>query len=138
MYTWKLTGYALKRFNTSYNSHSNSRLAIVLQHCGPKTQNRGKFGIYRKRISIWFREQSTQVAQVCKKQFEFVAAQRIRRYIQIFQLYSKIWDEVALREFMRSWRLRLARNTKNFLISATGVTVYNWDRERISDEEINR
>lgn len=138
MYTWKLTGRAFKRFNTNYNSYGSSRLAIVLEHCGPTTQNRGKFGIYRKRISLWFREQGTQVAHVCKKQFEFVAAQRIRRYIQIFQLYTKIWDEVALREFMRSWRLRLARNTKHFLISATGVTVYNWDRERISDEEINR
>lgn len=36
---------------------------------------------------------------------------------------------------MRLWRLRLA---KNFLISAAGVSVYNWDRDRISDEEINR
>ncbi|CAL1674249.1 unnamed protein product [Lasius platythorax] len=139
MYTWKLTGHALKRFNASCGGRSSSsRLAIVLQHCGPKTQNRGKFGIYRKRISLWFREQGTQVAQVCKKQFEFVAAQRIRRYIQIFHLYTRIWDEVALREFMRSWRLRLARNARNFLISAAGVTVYNWDRDRISDEEINR
>ncbi|XP_072759495.1 stAR-related lipid transfer protein 7, mitochondrial [Anoplolepis gracilipes] len=138
MYTWKLTGHAFKRFNASCNSHNSNRLAIILQHCGSKTQNRGKFGSYRKRISLWFREQSTQVAQVCKKQFEFVAAQRIRRYIQIFHLYTKIWDEVALREFMRSWRLRLAKNAKNFLISATGVAVYNWDRDRISDEEINR
>ncbi|XP_070170560.1 stAR-related lipid transfer protein 7, mitochondrial isoform X2 [Polyergus mexicanus] len=139
MYMWKLTGHAFKRFNTSCNSHSSSRLAInVLQHCGPRTQNRGKFSSYRKRISLWFREQGTQVAQVCKKQFEFVAAQRIRRYIQIFHLYTRIWDEVALREFMRSWRLRLARNTRNFLISATGVTVYDWNRDRISDEEINR
>ncbi|XP_050449070.1 stAR-related lipid transfer protein 7, mitochondrial-like isoform X2 [Cataglyphis hispanica] len=138
MYTWKLTGHAFKRFNTSCTSHNSNRLAIVLQHCGPKTQNRGKFGSYRKKISLWFREQGTQVAHVCKKQFEFIAAQRIRRYIQIFHLYTRIWDEVALREFMRSWRLRLARNTKNFLISATGLSVYDWNRDRISDEEINR
>lgn len=39
---------------------------------------------------------------------------------------------------MRSWRFRLARNARNFLVSAIGVTAYNWDRDRISDEEINR
>lgn len=138
MYMWKITGHALKRFNTNYSSHGNGRLAIVLEHWSPKAQNRGKFSDYRKRISLWFREQSTQVTQACKRQFEFVAAQRVRRYIQIFHLYTRIWDEVALREFMRSWRLRVARNAKNFLISAAGVSVYNWDRDRISDEEINR
>lgn len=137
MYTWKLTGHALRRFNTGYGSGSG-RLALVLQHCAPRTQGRGKLGSYRRKISSWFREQGTQVAQACKRQFEFVAAQRIRRYIQIFHLYTRIWDEVALREFMRLWRLRLAKNAKNFLISAAGVSVYNWDRDRINDEEINR
>ncbi|KYN14022.1 PREDICTED: stAR-related lipid transfer protein 7, mitochondrial isoform X1 [Trachymyrmex cornetzi] len=137
MYTWRLSGYALRRFNTGYGN-GTSKLALVLQHCGPRTQGRGKLGSYRRRISSWFREQGTQAAQACKKQFEFVAAQRIRRYIQIFHLYTRIWDEVALREFMRLWRLRLAKNAKNFLISAAGVSMYNWDRDRISDEEINR
>ncbi|XP_012223145.1 stAR-related lipid transfer protein 7, mitochondrial-like [Linepithema humile] len=136
MYMWKITGHTLKRFNTSY-SHGNGRLALVLEHWSSKSQS-GKFNGYRKRISLWFREQSTQVAQACKRQFEFVAAQRIRRYIQIFHLYTRIWDEVALREFMRSWRLRVAKNAKNFLISAAGVSMYNWDRDRINDEEINR
>lgn len=137
MYMWKLTGHALRRFNSGHGSGSG-RLALVLQHCGPRTQGRGKLSSYSRRISSWFREQSTQVAQACKRQFEFVAAQRIRRYIQIFHLYTRIWDEVALREFMRLWRLRLAKNAKNFLISAAGVSMYNWDRDRISDEEINR
>ncbi|KAL0130208.1 hypothetical protein PUN28_002059 [Cardiocondyla obscurior] len=137
MYTWKLTGHALRRFNSGYSS-GNNRLAFVLQHCAPKTQSRGRFGSYRKRISSWFREQGTQVAQACREQFEFVAAQKIRRCIQIFHLYTRLWDEVALRDFMRLWRLRLARNAKNFLVSAAGVSMYNWDRDRISDEEINR
>ncbi|XP_011875735.1 PREDICTED: stAR-related lipid transfer protein 7, mitochondrial-like isoform X2 [Vollenhovia emeryi] len=139
MYTWRLTGTALRRFNAGYGS-GNARLALVLQHCsGPRAQGRGRFGSYRRRISSWFREQGTQVAQACKRQFEFVAAQRIRRCIQIFHLYTRIWDEVALREFLRQWRLRLARNSRNFLVSAAGVgCVYNWDRDRISDEEINR
>ncbi|XP_077259626.1 stAR-related lipid transfer protein 7, mitochondrial isoform X1 [Temnothorax americanus] len=137
MYTWKLTGHVLRRFNAGYGD-GNGRLALVLQHCGPRAQGRGRLGSYRRKISSWVREQGTQVAQACKRQFEFVAAQRIRRCIQIFHLYTRIWDEIALREFMRQWRLRLAKNARNFLISAAGVSVYNWDRDRISDEEINR
>jgi hypothetical protein len=58
--------------------------------------------------------------------------------MQVFHLYTRIWDETALREFMRSWKRRVTRNAKGFLISATGVTAYNWDRDRISDEEIKR
>ncbi|XP_025990928.1 stAR-related lipid transfer protein 7, mitochondrial isoform X2 [Solenopsis invicta] len=140
MYMWKLTGHALRRFSPGCGSNSsNGRLALVLQHCRPRTQGRGTLlSNYRRRISSWFREQGTQVAQACKRQFEFVAAQRIRRCIQVFHLYTRIWDEVALREFMRLWRLRLAKNAKNFLVSAAGISVYNWDRDRISDEEINR
>lgn len=134
MYTWKLYGHVLRRFNTNCN-HNSGKLAFVLEHCD---STHGKFGSYRKRISLWLREQGTQVTQACKRQFEFIAAQRIRRHVQIFHLYTRIWDEVALRQFMRSWRLRVSRNARNFLISAIGVTMYDWDRDRIRDEEINR
>lgn len=131
MYTWKLFSHVLKRFDTSC-SHNGGRLALFVKHRGP---NYGKFGVYRKEINLWLREQGKQVAQACRRQFEFITAQRIRRHIQIFYLYTKIWYEVALKEFMRSWRLRIARN---FLLSTVTISMYNWDRERISDEEVNR
>lgn len=131
MYTWKLFGLVLRRFDTSY-SHNGGRLTHFVKHRGPTY---GKFGAYRKDINLWFREQGKQVAQTCKRQFEFITAQRIRRYVQIFHLYTRIWDEVALKEFIRSWRLRI---TRNFLWSTVAVTMYNWDHERISDEEVNK
>ncbi|XP_066595531.1 stAR-related lipid transfer protein 7, mitochondrial isoform X2 [Prorops nasuta] len=40
--------------------------------------------------------------------------------------------------FIRSWTQRCTRNARHFLLSAAGVSVYNWNTERISDEEINR
>ncbi|KAF7412236.1 hypothetical protein HZH66_001132 [Vespula vulgaris] len=96
-----------------------------------------KFGGYRKRIDLWFKEQSTQVAKACTRQCEFIVAQRIRRSIQIFHLYTKIWDEVVLKEIIKSWRTRVIRNSRKFLVGTVGVSVYNWDLERISDEEVN-
>ncbi|XP_011154538.1 stAR-related lipid transfer protein 7, mitochondrial isoform X2 [Harpegnathos saltator] len=131
MYTWKLFSHVIRRFDTNYN-HNGGRLALFVKHHGP---GYGKFTAYRKGINLWFREQGKQIVQVCKRQFEFITAQRIRRHVQIFYLYTRIWDEVALREFMRSWRLRIARN---FLLSTVTVSMYNWNRERISDEDVNK
>jgi hypothetical protein len=89
-------------------------------------------------MTTWLQDQSIQVMKACTKQFEFIAAQRVRRSLQIFHLYTRIWDEVALKEFIRLCRFRITKNTKNFLMGAVGITMYNWDQERISDKEINR
>ncbi|XP_032687899.1 stAR-related lipid transfer protein 7, mitochondrial-like isoform X2 [Odontomachus brunneus] len=130
MYTWKLLGNVLRRFDANY-SHNGGRLAFV-KH---RVLTYDKFGSYRKEVNQWFREQGKQVAQACRRQFEFITAQRIRRNVQIFYLYTRIWDEVALREFIKSWRLRV---TRNFLLSTVAVTMYNWDHDRITDEELNK
>lgn len=89
-------------------------------------------------MSIWLREQSIQVFKACTRQFEFIAAQRVRRSIQIFHLYTRIWDEVALKEFIKQWRRRVSKNTKDFLIGAVGVTMFNWETEKIPDREMYR
>ncbi|XP_034940585.1 stAR-related lipid transfer protein 7, mitochondrial-like isoform X2 [Chelonus insularis] len=98
----------------------------------------GKYKGYGRKISIWFSEQSLQVAKACTRQFEFIAAQRVRRSLQFFQLYAKILDDIAFKKFMRSWRRRLTKTlyTREFFISAVGVTMFNWDEERIADEEL--
>lgn len=132
MYTIQLSGLILKRYNTNY-VQNGSRLASSFGQC----EHYGKLREYRKKLSFWLKDQGTQVAEACARQFEFIAAQRIRRSLQIFHLYTRIWDEVALKEFMRSWRNRTLRNTKHFLMSSIGITMYNWDRERISEGELN-
>ncbi|XP_012252654.2 stAR-related lipid transfer protein 7, mitochondrial [Athalia rosae] len=87
-------------------------------------------------IKIWFRQQSAQVAKSCARQFECIVAQRVRRTLQIFHLYTRIWDEVALKSFVNMWRRRLSQNARQYLMGAVGVSVYNWDHHRISDIEL--
>ncbi|XP_046487184.1 stAR-related lipid transfer protein 7, mitochondrial isoform X1 [Neodiprion pinetum] len=89
-------------------------------------------------VRLWLREQSHEVAKSCARQFECIVAQRIRRTLQIFHLYTKIWDEVALKSFVNIWRRRLGQNTRKYLFGAAGVSAYNWDRERIPDNELHR
>lgn len=132
MYSWQLSSLILKRVNFKY-TNNNVNFSSFFKHISARI----KFGGYRKKIDLWFKEQGTQVAKACTKQCEFIVAQRIRRSIQIFYLYTKIWDEVALKEIIKLWKMRVLKNSRQFLISAAGVSVYNWDRERIPDEEVN-
>ncbi|KAK0080945.1 hypothetical protein PV325_013069 [Microctonus aethiopoides] len=97
----------------------------------------GKYSSYSHRISVWLNEQSIHIARACTKQLEFILAQRIRRSLQLFYLYNKLWDERALKLLMKSWRYRLGRNTKEFIMGAVGVTIFNWDDERITDDELH-
>lgn len=133
MHVVQFSGLLSKQFNANCVRHG-TRLASSFGHY----ENYGRLFAYRKRVALWLREQSGQVAEACARQFEFIAAQRIRRSMQIFHLYTRIWDEVALKEFMKSWRNRTLKNTRHFLMSSIGVTMYNWDRERISEHDLNR
>lgn len=132
MYTLQLSGLMLRRLNTGY-AQNGTRLVSFFEKC----QNYDKLGGYRRKFGLWVREQGVQLAQTCTRQFEFIAAQRIRRSVQIFHLYTRIWDEVALKEFIKSWRSRMLKNTRHFLMSAVGVTMYNWEHQKIGDEELN-
>lgn len=133
MYVVQCSGLLTKQLSSNC-IRSGTRLASSFgQH-----ENCGRFREYRSRVALWLKQQSGQVVKACTRQFEFIAAQRIRRSLQIFHLYTRIWDEVALKEFMKSWKHRAVRNARHFLTSSIGVTMYNWDRERISEEELNR
>ncbi|XP_021941688.1 stAR-related lipid transfer protein 7, mitochondrial isoform X2 [Zootermopsis nevadensis] len=89
-----------------------------------------------KGFPLSLKEQSVHIVRECTQQCEWVLAHRIRRCQQIFSLYSKLWDEVALKELMKKMRHQLSRRGKEFLMGAAGMSVFNWEKERIPDEEI--
>ncbi|CAH1176946.1 unnamed protein product [Phaedon cochleariae] len=69
---------------------------------------------------------------------ECVLAQRLRRCHQMFCLYSKWWEEKALKDFMRKMRQSLAKKGKEFALGTVGVSLYNWEENRIPDEDIKK
>jgi hypothetical protein len=87
-------------------------------------------------FSLSLKEQSVHIVRECTQQCEWVLAHRIRRCHQIFSLYNKLWDEVALKELMKKMRHQLSRRGKEFLMGAAGMSVFNWEKERIPDEEV--
>lgn len=91
-----------------------------------------------KKIPTILKANSVSIVRHCTEQCEFVIAHRIRRSQQIFSLYTKLWDEVALRQFIRRLRGQLARRGKEFLLGAGVVSAFNWENERIKDEDMLR
>lgn len=79
---------------------------------------------------------SSKILRTWVHQCECVLAQRLRRSQQMFFLYSKLWEEQALREFIKRMRQQLTKHSKEIICSAVGITSYNWAENRIPDSEI--
>ncbi|XP_049962214.1 stAR-related lipid transfer protein 7, mitochondrial isoform X1 [Schistocerca serialis cubense] len=90
------------------------------------------------KIRTFLKNHSFHIVRTCTQQCECVVAHRIRRAQQIFSLYTGLWDEVALREFGRRLRQQLTRKGKELFLSAVGVCAFDWDRDRIPNEEMLR
>lgn len=82
------------------------------------------------------KEHSSKILRSWVHQCECVVAQRLRRSQQMFCLYSKLWEEQALKEFFNRMRHQVAKHGKEFICGAVGVGAYNWDKNRIPDQEV--
>lgn len=82
------------------------------------------------------KNQSAGVLRVWAHQCECVVAQRLRRSQQMFCLYTKLWEERALKELLTRMRQQITKRGKELVFSAVGVATYNWDANRISTDEI--
>lgn len=96
----------------------------------------------RSSLLFWPRSlqhESATVLRVWTHQCECVVAQKLRRGHQMFTLYSKLWEERALREFLKTFRQQLTRKSKALMFGAIGIvssTSYDWDANRIPEQEI--
>lgn len=84
------------------------------------------------------KEHSASALKVWVRQCECVLAQRLRRGQQMVCLYTKLWEEHALREFLRKMRQHMLKRGKEFMLGAVGITSYNWDKNRMPDSEIRK
>ncbi|XP_022904431.1 stAR-related lipid transfer protein 7, mitochondrial [Onthophagus taurus] len=84
------------------------------------------------------KSQSINIMRSWTHQCECVLAQRLRRGQQMFFLYTRLWEEHALRDFMKKMRQQVTKRGTEFVFGAMGITAYNWDQNRISDDEIKQ
>lgn len=90
-----------------------------------------------RKIPVILKKHSANIVKTCSEQCEFVIAHRIRRGYQIFNMYSKLWGEVRLWLFLNRVKQQLARRGRSLIVGAC-VVQFNWERERISDDELFR
>ncbi|XP_073997113.1 stAR-related lipid transfer protein 7, mitochondrial-like isoform X2 [Rhodnius prolixus] len=88
-----------------------------------------------KEAPKFIRDNSVCVFKSCIAQFEYVLAYRIRRGQQLFSLYTKLWDEMALKHFFQQIRRLAYRRGKEFLLGGATLA-FDWKSEIISDEEL--
>ncbi|XP_066961496.1 uncharacterized protein [Macrobrachium rosenbergii] len=85
-------------------------------------------------------EELKELAQVLlrlvTRQFEVQTAERIRRGLQLYSVYSRLWGEEAARAWLKSIRRVLIARGRHFLLSAVCFSNYNWDANKISDESL--
>lgn len=84
------------------------------------------------------KQHSASALKVWARQCECVVAQRLRRGQQMFCLYTKLWEEHALREFLRKMRQHMLKRGKELMLGAVGITSYSWDKNRMPDSEITK
>lgn len=82
------------------------------------------------------KDQPSKILHVWAHQCECVVAQRLRRTQQMFSLYSKLWGENALKDFLIKIKGQIQLRSKQFIIGAVGAAMFDWDKKRIKDEEI--
>ena len=86
-----------------------------------------------KRCSQTFKQDSGRIFEVWTQQCECVVAHRVRRGIQIFALYSNMWDHLALKEFVKSFKYQLAHHGKKLLLSSSIIAAFNWEENKMAD-----
>lgn len=54
----------------------------------------------------------------------------------MFCLYSNLWEECALKEFLNKTRGQIIRRGRGFIFGSGGIAAYNWSTNRITDAEM--
>ncbi|MPC26800.1 StAR-related lipid transfer protein 7, mitochondrial [Portunus trituberculatus] len=70
------------------------------------------------------------------RQSEVHTSQKLRRTLQLYSAYSRLWGEEAARNMLVSLRRTLASKGRHLLLSAVCFSNFNWDQEKISDERL--
>ncbi|XP_018567635.1 stAR-related lipid transfer protein 7, mitochondrial-like isoform X2 [Anoplophora glabripennis] len=93
--------------------------------------------LYKFIIQLPHSKSNSNVLKIWVHHCECVFAHRIRRCQQMVCLYSKWWEEQALKDFFQKMRQTLTRKSK-FALGGIGISIYNWEENRISIDYIKQ
>nr|XP_045602634.1 uncharacterized protein LOC123760879 [Procambarus clarkii] len=76
--------------------------------------------------------------RIIVRQCEVHTAQKFRRGLQLYTVYSRMWGEEAARTMLANFRRILLSRGRHMLLSAVCFTNFNWSKEKISNESLQR
>lgn len=91
-----------------------------------------------KNIPVFLKSHSTKIVQNCVQNCEYVLAHRLRRSQQMMSLYLKLWDKMTLQHLVNVLISQFKRRRDQAFLSLNASLIYNWNKERIPDEDILR
>ncbi|XP_018327633.1 stAR-related lipid transfer protein 7, mitochondrial-like isoform X2 [Agrilus planipennis] len=83
-----------------------------------------------------FSSHSIRLFKTWVSQWEYILAFRIRKGHQLICIYYRFWNEKNLKELLRQLKLQLFKNRKDVMLAVVGASVYDWNTNRIKDEEM--
>lgn len=92
---------------------------------------------YSNRRKIWenCNEKLAVLGEILTKQCNFVASHRLRRMNQIWNLYTHLYSENTIKHIVSQFVQKL-RSQKRPFSMLFGAALFSWEREKITDEEI--
>lgn len=76
--------------------------------------------------------------EIITQQFNFYTAQRIRRLSQIASLYQRIYTEKSIERMVSRLATRWQNCRPKSLGFLLGASLFNWQQEKITENEMNR
>lgn len=91
-----------------------------------------------RNIPKLFKTHSPKIVHNCVKNCKYVLGQRLRRTQQSVSLYSKLWDNITLKHCITRIISQLKKRRDKTFLFLNASLIYNWNKERIPDEDILR
>lgn len=82
-------------------------------------------------------ERITILTELFTLQCNAIAAQRVRRSVQVFNLYNKLYDKHSVQKVAEAIERSLVRKKKTKSLGVLfGAILFQWDKEKITEEEM--
>lgn len=91
-----------------------------------------------QRIAFEVNERLALLGEILAKQCNFYVAHRMRRANQVWNLYSRLYTEKTLRSLVSRLLDRLKNRPQKPLAFLLSATLFKWEQERITDNDMKR
>ncbi|XP_035218310.1 stAR-related lipid transfer protein 7, mitochondrial-like isoform X3 [Stegodyphus dumicola] len=140
-----------RNFRSYYRGYGESELSIELRRSFAlssrfDTNNKKVYtfkSIFhfddRKKLFEYFKtevnEKLAVLGEILTRQCNFIVSQRVRRTSQVWNLYARLYTENTIKQIISQFAKNFRLKKRPFAV-LFGAALFNWDKEKITDDEI--